>query len=725
MIPYILYASIILSACLLFYKLLLQKETFYSLNRFILLGCMAVAFLLPLLQIPAQFSLRKQQTIENTKPQNKITTKQETTLTSQNQNETATPAAAVETVTFNKETIKKWLVYLYWFGVLIFAGNFLMQAIILFYRAYTNPAIKDGKYRIVEITGDKAPCSFANNIFINPEKYDWETYNQVLLHEKIHIQERHTLDLLLVEIMLIFQWFNPFAWQWRKELESNLEYFTDDCMLRQEEVKKENYQMSLLKVAAPHFPLSLTTNYNQSLLKKRLIMMNSKKSNMNTTWKYFFLLPMMVIFACLFNEPIMKGQNINTHSNNDEKMSNKGIWFATIKGEKVQMQFRDDEDENSNNSSNSFMLSELGTLPTEKDGKFSVVREAGTMEFIGKFDGNKGMGNYNFIPNTNYKTALEKEGVNIKSDIIIYFLLDIKASYIAMLKKNGFNDLDKDNIIPLAALKIDEAYIKSIKEAGFADINLDDMVPLKSLNVDKAYIEELRSAGVKNLTPDKVISCKAQGLDGKSIKDFNIGKDNKSKKNHIDINDDLKINTETNNTINTTTNKSKAEIESDGENDLDDLIAFKSMNITQEYVNSIKGAGYPSISNSDIIAMKSLGVTAEYIKGLLASGFKNISADDIVAMKSLGVTEEYAASFKTAGYNKLKADDLVALKSQNVTPALIKEYADLGFADVDIDDIIAAKATGTTPSFIKLMKEKGHVFKSINKYVAFKSVMGQ
>jgi beta-lactamase regulating signal transducer with metallopeptidase domain len=723
MIPYILYASIILSACLIFYKLLLQKETFFSLNRFILLGCMALAFLLPLIHIPAQFSLRKAQVTTTAKTESKIAATQEATSIPPPQTETIKLASADETKLINKENLRTWLVYLYWFGVLVFAINFLMQAIVLLYKAYTNPAIKDGKYRIIEITGDKAPCSFANNIFINPEKYDWETYNQVLLHEKIHIQERHTLDLLLAEIMLIFQWFNPFAWQWRKELESNLEYFTDDCMLRQDEVKKENYQMSLLKVAAPHFPLSLTTNYNQSLLKKRLIMMNAKKSNMNTTWKYFFLLPMMVIFACLFNEPIIQGQNINIHNSNDEKMSNKGIWFATIKGEKVNIQFRDDEDEDSNNSSNTFTLSELGALPIDKEGKFTLLREAGTMEFTGKFEGNKGMGNYNFLPNTNYKTVLEKEGVNIKSDIIIYFLLDVKAAYIAMLKKNGFKNLDKDNIIPLAALKIDEAYINSIKEAGFKDINVDDLVPLKSLNVDKAYIEELRSAGLKNLTPDRVISCKAQGIDAKSIKDLNLGEEKKGNKSRN--NDDVVINTETNHTINNTTSKSQAEIESDSERNLDDLIAMKSMNITTEYINSIKEAGYPNVSNSDIIAMKSLGVSAEYVKDLLTSGFKNISEDDIIAMKSLGVTKEFASSFKTAGYNKLSADDLVALKSQNVTPALIKEYADLGFDDVAIDDIIAAKATGTTPIFIKSMKEKGHVFKSLHKYVAFKSVIGE
>jgi hypothetical protein len=50
------------------------------------------------------------------------------------------------------------------------------------------------------VSGDKAPCSFGNNIFINPEKYEWETYNQILLHEKIHISQNHTLDIIIAEL---------------------------------------------------------------------------------------------------------------------------------------------------------------------------------------------------------------------------------------------------------------------------------------------------------------------------------------------------------------------------------------------------------------------------------------------------------------------------------------------------------------------------------------------
>src|SRR5215471_10789324 len=115
---------------------------------------------------------------------------------------------------------------------------------------------------------------------------------------------------MIAELVLIFQWFNPFAWIYRREVESNLEFLTDDQLMQHNKVEKKSYQLSLMKVSAPHFPLSLTTNYNQSILKKRIAMMNSKRSNLHTAWKYFFLIPVLAFLACLLNEPIASGQDV-------------------------------------------------------------------------------------------------------------------------------------------------------------------------------------------------------------------------------------------------------------------------------------------------------------------------------------------------------------------------------------------------------------------------------
>ena len=670
MIPYILYTALILSACLFFYKLLLQKETFFHLNRFVLLGCMIVAFTLPLLPIPQQLSFRKENAVTNTASA-KIPVPAKPIAEVKKSAPVQEVFVEETKQSFDVEMLMQGVMYLYWFGVIIFAFNFLMQAVILLYRARSSSAIQDGKFRIIEINGDKAPCSFVNNIFINPEKYEWETYNQILLHEKIHIEQKHTVDLLLAELVLIFQWFNPFAWQWRKALETNLEFLTDDKMLQQNTVEKQSYQFSLLKVAAPQFPLSLTTNYNQSLIKKRIIMMNSKKSNVHTTWKYFFLVPLLVLFACLFNQPAAQSQTLSSNeksekSNEHENQSNiqngmdtEGSWFATIENNTVNMQFKSGE---KSNSSSTFQLSEFNDLPRDRQGEFSLTREAGTMHFNGKFEGKNGMGTYKFSPNKNFSKELAEQGVTVGKDIdlMVFFMVNVKTSYVKMLKKKGYKDIKEDDLIPLAALDVNEDYINSITKAGIKDFNLEDLIPLKSLNIDAAFIEEIRNSGYKNVTADNLIALKSQNITGKYISDFNSSSKEK--------NDD---------------------------NDEDDIIAFKSLNIDKEFIDSFKKIGYNDLSNDDLMALKSLNITPQYITEFEKTGYKNISADDLFALKSL-----------------------------NITSDLIKQYKDLGFNDLDIDDVIGAKAIGATPAFVKSMKEKGHNFKNLEKYVELKAIVG-
>src|SRR5436853_3333826 len=105
------------------------------------------------------------------------------------------------------------------------------------------------------------------------------------------------------------------------------------------------------------------------------------------------------------------------------------------------MQYRDDNDESSYNG-NTFMLSEFSALPRDKAGSFTLTREAGTMEFTGKFEGDKGMGTYKFTPNKTYGDNMRKEGINVSSDkdLMVFFFVNIKQSYVQMLKQNGYTN---------------------------------------------------------------------------------------------------------------------------------------------------------------------------------------------------------------------------------------------------------------------------------------------
>lgn len=251
MIPYILHVSILIAAGVLFYRLALKRLTFYVLNRWVLLSCLVAAFLLPLLPVPrvlswwAREAARPEATVVETAAKPSTSAIVETAVahpktiveqeTIAQQEAIAKPAAAAGSAATAKPatTVRpepsarpdvtvdskspvasrntaRLLFYLYLSGVVILGLNLLRQMIQLLLQRYKGPVIRDGHYRIVTRAGMQGPCSFGNIIFIHPSEYDPETYQQILLHEKIHAGGWHTLDILLAELGIIFQWFNPF-----------------------------------------------------------------------------------------------------------------------------------------------------------------------------------------------------------------------------------------------------------------------------------------------------------------------------------------------------------------------------------------------------------------------------------------------------------------------------------------------------------------------------------
>jgi hypothetical protein len=747
MIPYILHVALLISVCLLFYKIFLQRETFYHLNRVVLIICLGLSFALPLISIPQAWTLRATPlpTAENIAPQTEPALQQQIAASIQQSvqqaaiakhqpakatHANAQPAKAgpVKTQTIKAQPVTtvqesqfiptaiKWLFYLYWAGVAAFGLNLLLQVVVLMIRAYSNPVIKDGKFRIIEVTGDKAPCSFGNNIFINPEKYDWDTYNQILMHEKVHIQQGHSFDILLAEMVLVFQWFNPFAWLYRGELENNLEFLTDEAVLDRNPVEKSSYQMSLLKVSAPHLALSVTTNYNQSLLKKRIVMMNAKKSNIHTMWKYFILVPIMAGLACALNQTIAFSQtkssafktHIKTNSHQKGWASfdrSEGTWFATIKGERVRIEFRSDDDDHNWSNNDNFLVSEFSALPKDQKGEFTLKREAGTMVFNGKFEGNEGYGHYKFTANKEFSDYLNKEGIandNDENDQFAFFTINVTKEYVTMLQANGFGHISKGELIAMAALKVDAAFIKSWKANAF-DLSSNELVSAKALGINNEYVSSIRKAGYPHISFNQLTSFKAMGITPEYIKGLH--------KANLDDGREK--------------DKDKDSGREDKETRLpsaEEVTSFKAMHVDSSYVAGLKRAGYTNIPMNELTSMKAVGVTPEYIKGLADIGYKDISANQIVSLKSLGVTAEYVKSFMDIGYKNISPNELMSVKSMGINPAYIKSIEAMGYKDMSLNEMVSFKSLGVNSEFIKSFEAIGYSHVSPNMLTSLKAM---
>lgn len=322
---YLLHSSILLAGFVLFYHLLLRKETFYKLNRWLFIIGIILSLCLPLVTVPAYLSFRAPESSTVSAIESIEFPLLEAEAVSDNSEEPVEiiPAESdTETTTeagsfFSNISLLDILQYIYLGGAIIFFLVFIMQLIVLLARRYTLNCIKTGKYKIVELVKEQEPYSFLNTIFINPTSYDRETYEHIFEHEKVHVDQRHFFDKLIAELLVIIFWFNPFVWFLRSSLSKNLEFLTDYSLLKKG-LPKEKYQLSLLKVSTSTQPFNLTTSYNNSFLKNRIQMMNAKRSSIASFWKYLFILPLFFISLMGLNAVQDSTSDLTSITNVDE-----------------------------------------------------------------------------------------------------------------------------------------------------------------------------------------------------------------------------------------------------------------------------------------------------------------------------------------------------------------------------------------------------------------------
>jgi TonB family protein len=129
-----------------------------------------------------------------------------------------------------------------------------------------------------------------------------ENSRAILTHERAHIRLRHSVDLLLADVCILVQWFNPAAWLVKHELQQVHEFEADDEVLRQG-IDAKNYQILLIEKAVGTRLYSMANSLNQSSLKKRITMMLKKKSNPWARAKYLFVLPLTAAALTAFARP--------------------------------------------------------------------------------------------------------------------------------------------------------------------------------------------------------------------------------------------------------------------------------------------------------------------------------------------------------------------------------------------------------------------------------------
>ncbi len=188
--------------------------------------------------------------------------------------------------------------YLYLAGVLISLMLFLFRLVSLL--TFIHKSTKDRKQGYVLVIMDKEinAFSFFNYLFINKTDYSSTECNQIITHEHEHIKQHHCVDLLISELVVILQWFNPFAYLFRKELKNVHEYIADKAVLRSGVAQNDYMKLILYQVTGMNFSL-LGNSFSHKLTLKRIKMMKTKKSPWSVA-KVAFALPIVAVLMAVF-----------------------------------------------------------------------------------------------------------------------------------------------------------------------------------------------------------------------------------------------------------------------------------------------------------------------------------------------------------------------------------------------------------------------------------------
>ena len=367
MIKFLLYlfeSGLCLTLLILVYFFFLRKETYFRFNRAYLISIMMLSFLIPFMHIHINVNDTKkyesalngigkfrnyyEQLIAMSDPDYYPYNKQHKTLKFEEtgvgetvglkyDKNTINPALTFEAADQNLNkpgiSLTTLIFILYLFGVLILLTRIILLFRWIYITTKTHPKEKWHGINIIKLDKNLPPFSFINYVFLNKDLSSKNKLEQILAHEKEHIRQLHSFDLLLAHFVAIIQWFNPFVWVLQKAIKTNHEYLADRKVVRQG-YNLFDYQELLLKQFITIPSVQLVNNFNLISIKNRIYMMNKIKSGFVAKLKALLIIPTAIFTFILFANLTLNGPgNVLTNLSFFEIQNNmnqlKGLWINT------------------------------------------------------------------------------------------------------------------------------------------------------------------------------------------------------------------------------------------------------------------------------------------------------------------------------------------------------------------------------------------------------------
>ena len=297
---YIAKSALAASAFYLLYLVLFQHQKQFVFNRIYLPVSLALSFIIPLITFTSVRYIHL--------PTAPVETNSFAYLAEPTETQPVAPAFEME-----------WFHYLmgiYALGIL----GFLCYLILGHFKAFS--IIKNSRLQKlfninVNVTNkDVHPFSFFNKIVLSDRTLDNPNLGMIVLHEDIHVREKHTFDILFAEILFLLQWFNPFVWLLKDAIKNNLEYKTDHQVVKT--IDPQQYQLAMVGLAHKEGIAPFLTAMNGSQLKNRIVMMKKKTRNKYALLKQLLVLPLLAVLTMGLANKEVKTEIVQQNTDNTE-----------------------------------------------------------------------------------------------------------------------------------------------------------------------------------------------------------------------------------------------------------------------------------------------------------------------------------------------------------------------------------------------------------------------
>ncbi|MEL6122596.1 MAG: M56 family metallopeptidase, partial [Bacteroidota bacterium] len=703
-------------------------ETFFGLHRWLLLSGIALSFCLPLVEVPADYSIRDRLIPQEERSalsfaEKKVTQEVSTvsdaliTQVSESTPSSEVSSSAIESADLIPQeterlsntspqsqpdfltslTLPRVAMWLYLAGFVILLSYLIYQILSLARLRRHGNISQQGRYTIVEHDVCDQSFSFGRTIYVHAGADAQLDRDHIIRHEKIHARQLHSVDILLSECLTIVLWFNPFAWMYKRAIRDNLEYITDRQMI-DEGADTKAYQMSLVRITVPHTlsqlrqptaAVALANNYNHSTLKQRIIMMNKKYSSYYKIWKTLLLAPLLGLAISGINNVVAEQslqalpttQQVQTKQVVQERVPIAETELAVIADPQpttmpeAQLQPQPSVMSKADPESTTVIDRQVDII--EEDALESPIKGHWELE------DDLGMTClYIYVRRKRYFSNWSDCDINVSSIPQGEFEEHSITRASGTLKLSGERTGDEGSgrftFVP------DESFREYLTSSGYKNVKDVSLMHMFQTNIDKEYLAYFEREGFR-LDTDELLGLAVHGVDIDELTD----KVNALKKRNI---------------------KST---------DAEDLIAMAIHGIDSEYMDEIDGMGYNGSRIEHYVQMRIHDVSPDFVIALQEAGFTDLDSDEVVQMAIHDVSDSYITELASVGLQNLDVDEIVQMAIHDVDASFVESIKELKLAEFDFDEIIQMAIHDIDVDYIESLADVGYELESIDEIVEF------